>query len=197
MLCSIVGNLKIVSLPKFELIWTIGSVSRMLLISPNFSLASGPRPNRSGKKPHFFVNGWPKGQFSTWSCPCCRVGDSCYVIKSARCNVLYCLAHKSTTLSHSFQWKWSFLLRGEQWFPDLNFIYCIFILFASDIFYSGLLLSHTYPKRRKMLFWRSGSTAGAPELIHTAGILFHHSPFKLDPLKPRKTTIKFSNLIWF
>ena len=39
MLCSIFGNLKIVSLPKFELIWTMGSVSRMLLISPSFSLA--------------------------------------------------------------------------------------------------------------------------------------------------------------
>ena len=57
MLCSIFGNIKIVSLPKFELIWTMGSVSRMLLISPNFSLALWPRTNRSGKKPHFLVNG--------------------------------------------------------------------------------------------------------------------------------------------
>ena len=41
MLCFIVGNIKIVRLPKFELDWTMGSVSRRLLISPNFSLAQG------------------------------------------------------------------------------------------------------------------------------------------------------------
>ena len=63
MLCSIFGNIKIVSLPKFELIWTMGSVTRMLLISPNFSLALWPRTNRSGEKPHFLVNGWPTGLF--------------------------------------------------------------------------------------------------------------------------------------
>ena len=57
MLCSIVGNVKIVSLPKFELIWTMGSVSRLLLISPNFSLALWPRTNRSSKKPHFPKDG--------------------------------------------------------------------------------------------------------------------------------------------
>ena len=70
MLCSIFGNIKIVSLPKFELIWTMGSVSRMLLISPNFSLALWPRTNRSSEKPHFLVDGWPIGQFSTWSRSC-------------------------------------------------------------------------------------------------------------------------------
>ena len=70
MLWSIFGNIKIVGLPKFELIWTMGSVSRMLLISPNFSLALWPMTNRSGEKPHFLVNGWPIGQFSNWSRPC-------------------------------------------------------------------------------------------------------------------------------
>ena len=43
MLCFIVGNIKIVRLPKFELDWTMGSVSRRLLISLNFSLALEPR----------------------------------------------------------------------------------------------------------------------------------------------------------
>ena len=36
--------------PKFELIWTTGSVSRRFLNSPHFSLALWPRPNRSSKK---------------------------------------------------------------------------------------------------------------------------------------------------
>ena len=68
MLCSIVGNLKIVSLPKFELIWTMGSVSRMLLISPNFSLALWPRTNRSSKKPHFPKDG--SLHLEMWSIMC-------------------------------------------------------------------------------------------------------------------------------
>ena len=52
-LYSIVGTIKILSLPKFELIWTLGSVFRMLLVSPNFGLALLARSNRSREKPHF------------------------------------------------------------------------------------------------------------------------------------------------
>ena len=57
MLCSIVGNLKIVSLAKFKLIWTMESVSRMLLICPNFSLALWPRPKQIQQTASLF-QGW-------------------------------------------------------------------------------------------------------------------------------------------
>ena len=40
---------------------------RRLLISPNFSLDLWQGPCISGPKNHFFVDGWPIGQFCRWS----------------------------------------------------------------------------------------------------------------------------------
>ena len=139
MLCSIFGNIKIVSLPKFELIWTMGSVSRMLLISPNFSLALWPRTNRSGKKPHFLVNGWPIGQFSTWSRPCWWFVNLEFR-KSARWKSLYgsklwiCfLIWIALHWRKKFIWLWALKVRHE--FPDKAeaFIIKIFTLYSAFV----------------------------------------------------------------
>ena len=42
------------------------SVSRRLLISPDFPLRSGQGPNWSSEKNHFFADGWPIRQFWRW-----------------------------------------------------------------------------------------------------------------------------------